>query len=44
MNAKGVEGDPVVVQSPSPNVGGSTRCHHNLFAFLGTLKQSGGVG
>ena len=43
MDAEGFEGHLLAGQSPSPNIGSSTRCHCNLFIFLETVKQSDGV-
>jgi hypothetical protein len=34
IDAKGLEGHWLVVQSPLPNLGSSTRCHCNFPAFL----------
>ena len=44
INSKGFEGHRLVVQSPFPNIGGSTGCHGNLPAFLESSKQPNGVG
>ena len=41
---KGIEGRWLVVQSPSPDIDGSTRCHGNFPTFLETSMQSGVFG
>jgi len=44
VDEKGFEGHRLVVQSPPPNIGSSTRCYGNFSAFLESLKCSDGVG
>ena len=44
IDAEGLESHWLVVQSTSPDVGGSTRCHGNFSTFLDPSKQSDGVG
>lgn len=44
VDAKGFEGHLLVVQNPSPNIGGSSRRNSNFSAFLDPLEQTDGVG
>jgi hypothetical protein len=44
IDAEGLEGDVLVVPKPSPDIGGSTRCHWDTSAFLESLERSDGIG